>query len=143
MNDTNLFLSVQHPVSKRWAILEDDGTSAWLYLTKPDTQEPVADVFVYNRFPPIAIEEVQTYRNCPPPVAIGYAGTEAYLPYPDKDEFYLDWSADGQSVAVWKSSITIACILNAARKGFSRNLIVEGPWGYVWSQAQYDQTFHP
>jgi hypothetical protein len=31
------FQSLQHETTKRWAILEDNGTSAWLYITEPAT----------------------------------------------------------------------------------------------------------
>jgi hypothetical protein len=41
----------QHPESKRWAIFEEDGPCAYLYLTKPDTLEPERDCWVYNTIP--------------------------------------------------------------------------------------------
>ena len=43
MPDDNLFLEERHPVSCRVAVLEDDGTSAWLYLTDPGSGKPAAD----------------------------------------------------------------------------------------------------
>ncbi|MFC1759348.1 hypothetical protein ACFL2H_11385, partial [Planctomycetota bacterium] len=45
------FIDAQHPLSRRFAIFEDSGTSAWLYLTEPDTEKPSADAWVYNRIP--------------------------------------------------------------------------------------------
>ncbi len=48
MADENLFLEHQHPASRRLAVLEDDGTSVWLYLTEPDSRRPAADAWVYR-----------------------------------------------------------------------------------------------
>jgi hypothetical protein len=45
----DLFISEQHPVSQRWAILEDNGRVAWLYLTEAGSQKPAADCWLYNR----------------------------------------------------------------------------------------------
>jgi len=90
-----------------------------------------------------SLNPTQNYLNKPPPIVIGSAGVAAYLPHPNKGEFHLHWSADGQSVAVLKENIPLACILNAERKGFSKNLIAESPWGYAWNQIHYDETFHP
>src|SRR6185295_13020481 len=47
----DLFMSDRHPISKRWAIVEDDGRVAWLYLTEPGTEKPAADCWLYNRVP--------------------------------------------------------------------------------------------
>lgn len=43
MEMDTIFLSEQNEVSKRWAILEDDGESAWLYVTERENEKPVAD----------------------------------------------------------------------------------------------------
>ena len=42
-SESDLFIDAQHSLSRRFAILEDNGTSAWLYLTEPDTEKPSAD----------------------------------------------------------------------------------------------------
>ncbi len=65
MSDDNLFLQVQHPESLRYAILEDNGTSAWLYLTEPCKPGPAADAWVYNRVEPPWRDEVRAYRDGP------------------------------------------------------------------------------
>ena len=45
----DLFLSDQHPVSRRWAIVEDDGRSGWLYLSEPAATRVAAHCWLYNR----------------------------------------------------------------------------------------------
>ena len=46
MTDDELFLDDEHPASSRFAVLEDDGKSIWLYLTEPGTRQPAADAWV-------------------------------------------------------------------------------------------------
>ena len=65
----NIFLDEMHPISRRFAVFEDDGNSAWLYLTEPNTRRPVADALVYNRIAPPRCEEVESFRPSPPPAA--------------------------------------------------------------------------
>ena len=138
-----LFLSAQHSQSKRWAILEDDGTSAWFYITAPDSEEPVADGFVYNRIPPIAPEKLQDYLNGPPPVTTQYAGPAAYQPHPKQEQFEIIWADDGESAAVLMDGSAIVFIIQGQNHGYSRNLAADGPFGHTWNQKLFDQKFHP
>jgi hypothetical protein len=144
MRQDNLFLSSQNPHSKRWAIMEDDGTSAWLYVTEPNSEKPVADAFVYNRIPPIASDRLCDYRKGPPPVTTTYAGPGAFLPHPPAArQFQIIWSDDGESAAVLMAGEPIACILHGQKSGHSRNLTAAGPFGHPWDQKMFVQVFRP
>jgi hypothetical protein len=46
---------VQHPLSKRSAVFDDDGTSAWLYLTAPNTVDADAeDIYTTPGLPEVS-----------------------------------------------------------------------------------------
>lgn len=141
MSDDNLFFQSQHPKSLRHAILEDDGTSAWLYLTEPDELKPVADAWVYNRIKAPSREEVKSFRGGPPPAAEGFAGSEALCSDPQDYQWALLWSDAGDSVAVVRDGMPLACIVSGHERGFSRNLVSDGPWGTTWSDEVYSDTF--
>lgn len=141
MTQDNLFLDSHHPVSRRFATFEDDGTSAWLYLTEPDIRKPVADAWVYNRIPAPPTQDIRLYRNGPPPAAIGYASEQALCTCPHDHEWSLMWSTDGQSVAIAKDDVAVACIVAAQKPGYSRQLIKDGPWGNIWSGDKFEQAF--
>jgi len=49
----DIFLESQSPVSKRYAVLEDNGKIAFLYLTAPGIRKPMKDAVVYIRVPPV------------------------------------------------------------------------------------------
>ena len=48
-----IFLESQSPVSRRFAVLEDNGKVAFLYLTEPGTPKPIQDAIVYMRVAPV------------------------------------------------------------------------------------------
>lgn len=132
-----LFLSERHPTSGRTATAEDDGTSAWLYLSEPGGPRVVADAWVYNRVPPPPRERVASYRPAPPPAAEGFAGPDALCPDPAAHRWSLLWSADGESVALVRDGVPLALVARAGRPGYSRLLARPGPWGAPWDEAAY------
>jgi hypothetical protein len=141
MSDENLFLDSQHSTSRRFAVVEDDGTSAWLYLTEPDSRKPVADAWVYNRIPAPSTKEILSYRGGPAPAAIGYTSDEALCETPKSHTWSFVWSTDGESVAIAKDRVPVACIVAGERRGYSRELVKVGPWGNPWSDALFKRTF--
>ena len=141
MSDDNLFLEAQHPESLRYAILEDNGICAWLYLTEPERPKPVADAWVYNRIEAPSPEEVRAYREGPPPAAVGFAGPNALCSDPRDHDWALLWSSTGDSVAVLKNGVPVACIVSGHPRGFCRELVKDGPWGKIWSDSIYREAF--
>jgi hypothetical protein len=137
----DLFLSEQHPVSRRFASFDDDGTSAWLYLTEPNSRRPIADAWVYNRIPAPRREDIGSFRPSPPPAAIGFASETALCLSPAKHEWCFRWSENGESVAIMKDGQAVACIIAGNRRGYSRELVTNGPWGKVWSEVEFTKEF--
>lgn len=136
-----IFLSEQHPVSHRWAVLEDDGLSAWLYLTEPNSEKPAADCWLYNRIS--NPEPVESYlsRGVAPPAPSEYAGKGALLISPDASGFRLVWSKDGQSVAFFDDNFLMGFIAVGQKRGFSRNLEKAGAWGNPLDEDLYQSLF--
>ena len=130
------FLSERHPVSRRLAEFDDDGTSAWLYLSGVDGDRPEADAWVYNRVPAPEPDQLERYRGGPPPAARGYAGAEALCEQPEVSL--------GRAVVCRRSCggraprrPALAFIPAGARRGHSRLLVRSGPWGEIWSEVAY------
>jgi hypothetical protein len=135
-----LFLGEQHPVSGRRGTFEDDGTSAWLYLSEPDTPQLIADAWAYNRIPAPPASQVGSYRPGPPPAAEGYAGPMALCADPSIHNWSLLWSPDGESVAVLRDGVALAFIARGTRPGYSRHLANSGPWGQVWDEELFHEV---
>jgi hypothetical protein len=141
MADEDLFLEHKHPGSRRLAVLEDDGTSAWLYISEPDTRKPIGDAWVYNRIAAPPAEAIKSYRGGPPPAAQGYASEGALCEDPSSNEWSFVWSPDGESVAVAKDGEPVAFIIGGQKGGYSRELVKDGPWGHPWSEKLFRSKF--
>jgi hypothetical protein len=136
-----LFLSERHPASGRHAILQDDGRCGWLYLTEGHASRPVSDVWVFNRIPAPAPDQVRTYRPAPPPAAEGYAGDAALISAPAESHWSFQWAEDGEAVAVLRDGKPLAFDRAEQKHGFCRQLMRDGPWGRVWSDEAFEETF--
>src|SRR5579859_412154 len=128
MADDDLFLENQHPRSRRLAVLVDDGTSAWLYLTEPDSRRPAGDAWVYNRIAAPPVDAIKAYRGGPPPAAQGYASDRALCDDPSAHEWSFRWSYDGEAVAILNDGQPVAFIVLGQKGGYSRELVKDGPW---------------
>lgn len=141
MRDENLFLELEHRESGRLAVLEDDGTCAWLYISEADSRKPIGDAWVYNRIAAPPTEAIKSYRGKPPPVAQGYASETALCENPRSHEWSFVWSPDGESVAVAKDGEPAAFIIGGEEGGYSRELVKDGPWGHPWSEKLFRLKF--
>jgi hypothetical protein len=141
MSDENLFLEHEHRESGRLAVLEDDGTSAWLYISEADSRKPIGDAWVYNRIAAPPTEAIKSFHGGPPPAAKGYASEAALCENPSSHEWSFVWSADGESVAVAKDGEPVAFIIGGEKGGYSRELVKDGPWGQPWSEKLFRLKF--
>ena len=141
MAGENLHLEEAHPISHRRAILDDDGTSAWLYLTEPNSHKPVADAWVYNRIPAPAASTIKSYQGGPPPAALGYVTTTAICTHPAAFTWTFVWASNGDSVAVARDGKPVAFIIAGEGRGYSRELSKQGGWGSPWSDELFRQKF--
>jgi hypothetical protein len=135
----HLFISEQHPISQRWAVIEDDGRAAWLYLTEPGTQKPAADCWLYNRVPTPA--HFDSASGEPPVVPATHARSTATQAPPSEESVHLRWSRDGESVAVLFDSELVGFIADGQNRGFSRHLQVSGPFGNALDTELFERVF--
>ena len=101
---------------------EDDGLSAWLYLTEPDSEKPVADRWIYNRISNPESTESYMSREVAPPAPSDFARDGAFVVSPDAPSFRLVWSKDGESVALFDGNILMEFIASGQKRGFSRKM---------------------
>src|SRR5262249_30490081 len=133
-----------HNVSHRHCWIDDDGCSAWIYLTEPAkdsaTSAPIfADAFVFNHGTPIDQERIQEYRGTQPPIWVGFASTEAVCSAAGKYSWSLLWSEDGESVAILRNDSPWAFILTGEKRGYSKAILMAGPYGNPWSQKLFEK----
>ena len=141
--DEHPFLSEQHPVSHRWAIVEDDGRVAWLYLTAPESAKPVSDCWLYNCVPAPAECDLNAMRGGDAPIVPQAVAGPGAVMSPDQDALWLRWSADGESVAVFARDQLLGFIAAGRRRGFSKHLTASGAFGSVLDPNLFTSVFEP
>jgi hypothetical protein len=136
-----VFLSEQHPVSRRWAVLEDDCLSAWLYLTAPDSEKPVADCWIYNHISSTESAESHMTHGVAPPASPEVIGDGAVMQPGGPSEFRLEWSRNGESIALFFGEALMGFIVSEQRRGYSRNLRESCAWGNPLDKTLYRSVF--
>lgn len=137
MSDESYILQSHNDTSSLVAIFEDDGISAWLYLCGAGNRKPIADVWIHNRIDAPPTSEIEKYRGSPPPAAFGYSDDSTICHDLNKHEWTFAWRKDGDAVAIQRDGIPMAMLVASDRRGWSRNLLRNGPWGNVWDESHY------
>ena len=128
----NLVISKQDSLSKRRAIFEDDGTSAWLYMTEPESEKIIADCFVYNLIPPILDAQVKEYSSNgnQPPISKTYASKFAQISVPINHEIEVEWCPRGLEIVVKIDGNMWSRLKVGEKNGKSKSVGKDGPFGY-------------
>ena len=139
----DIFLQSQSPASRRYAILEDDGQTAYLYLTKPNELTPVRDAVAYTRVPPVAKVDWESIRKTgdTPRLPVDLASPSAVIQSPKPSEFQFKWSGDGHSVAILHNGSPLAMAGNQDRFGYSKAVKKASPLANAWDEKRYLQLF--
>jgi hypothetical protein len=135
------YISEQHAVSRRWAILEDDGRVGWLYLTAPDSVKPISDCWLYNRVPAPERCDIDAMQEGDAPIVPHFAAAPDASMSPSEDSLRLRWSADGESVAAFASGELLGFIPAGYQRGFSRHLRASGAFGSVLDTGMFATLF--
>lgn len=139
--EDDLFLSEQHPDSRRWGIVEDDGASVWLYLTEPDSTKLVAHCWLCNRVPAPAQITLDRERGGAPIAPISHVISGEPSPALAAERIRFIWGNDGQAVAVLYGEEVLGFIAQPEGPGYSRNLKVSSRFGAPVDDALFSAVF--
>jgi len=139
----DIFLQSQSPTSERYAVLEDDGKIAFLYLAEPTRPTPVRDAVVYTRIAPGEKVDWDLIQNtgAPPRLEKRIASPTAITSSPKAMDFMFKWSADGESVVVLHKGVPLAFVSMKHRFGFSKAVMATSPVRNPWDQKLYITLF--
>jgi len=137
-----LFKDECHPVSGRCVILEDNGSSAWLYMT-PKSGEGIENVaFAYSPIEPAdELNKEEIAKGNPPALFKKLASDNAVIYSTKESEFSFKWSLNGESIALLYKDNPIAMIYEGNQRGFSKALSQKSIFGEPWSQDVYSSEF--
>ncbi|MFY0701413.1 MAG: hypothetical protein JXR04_11355 [Bermanella sp.] len=138
-----LFIHSHSDVSGRFAILDEDEQVAFLYLSKPYTQEPEKDAIAYMRVsPPKDVDWAQMAKSGMPPVlSEKFASSTATIRSAKESQFSFQWSIDGNSAALLYNGKPIAFVSSSEPIGYSKAVAKENKLTNPWSESLYDKLF--
>lgn len=140
----DIFIHSHNPVSGRFAILDDNGTVAFLYLTARGTQKPERDAIAYMRVPPpetVDWEEVAKNGD-PPLLSRAIASAEAVLATPSAANFSFRWSEDGEAAVLLHKGRPMALVSASEKRGHSKAAAKENSLTDPWNEKLYESLFH-
>lgn len=136
-NDDNKIIFDRHPKSGRYAVVEENDGTIWLYLTEDDVR-PVADVWIRNSTRSAPTES----KHSPPPAPPEITTQKASDPIDyETSEWRLDWSDDGDAALLFMDRVPIAFVCAESKYGWHRDLLKESPWGLPWNNEAFRLLF--
>jgi hypothetical protein len=137
-----IFLQSHNETSGRFAVLDDNGTVAFVYLTQPRTNGIERDVVAYTRAEPVETIDWEAAKKAgwPPPLSAQVASEDA-VQHPRKEQLSFQWSADGEAVALLFNNKPIAFAAIGLELGHSKAIGKECGLANPWDQAVYDKLF--
>jgi hypothetical protein len=134
-------LSFVSSASGRHATLEDDGYSAWLYLTSQSKYEVVADCFVYSRVELPEFRVMPFGRSGPPLLLRQFATATSVQKSVPEDLLRIQFSSDGNSAVVLLRGEPWTFVTYDQKHGYSKSVSVAGPFGNPWDEQLYHEYF--
>ena len=131
----DLFLTSLSGASARQAVIEETRSAAWLFMTAPGGEDPVAVCFLYNTGEPSQGDEA--LPPLPPDLATSY---KVQLPVND-DDLQIVWSAKGDAVAVRIRSEYAAFIAPGDLRGYSRSVNQDCEWAHPFDVELFQKIF--
>lgn len=135
------YLSCHSKASGPHATLEDDGYSAWRYLTSQSKYEVIADAFLYSRVELPEFRVMPLRRSGPPLLPRRFATSAAVQRSVPEESLRIEFSADGNSAVVFLRREPWAFVTCDQRCGYSKRLSVAGPFGHPWDEQLYHEHF--
>ncbi|WP_156029285.1 hypothetical protein [Shewanella sp. 38A_GOM-205m] len=138
----DIFIEQKNEVSGRFAIIEENGTSAWLYLMPASGKGIDRDAFVFSPIEPAEKLNIDEIKNGDTPILTKSVASEsAVITNVTESELSLEWSKDGHSVAVLYKNKPIAFIDSVQKASYSKALKIESFFGKPWDQNTYNEIF--
>lgn len=139
----DIFIYSHNAKSDRFAILDDNETVAFLYLTHRGTQKPEKDAIAYMRITPLTQADWNEMAKTgkAPLLSQEFATGEAVIANPSAEDFSFHWSQDGETAALKYRGRSIALVSTLEKRGYSRSVSKASALANPWSDSVYESLF--
>jgi hypothetical protein len=122
--------------------IEDNRSSAWAYLKECVDGVILKDAFIYSPIEPsVELNKEEISQGMPPALISKYASDEAVLKNAQESAFDVEWSSEGDSVAILYNGNPLAAIYSSEERGYSKALGSESGFGNPWSEEMFNEHF--
>ncbi len=135
------YLSFRSNASGRHATVEDDGYSAWLYLTRQTKYEVVVTVFVYSRVELPEFKVMPFGKNGPPLLLRQFGTAVAVQKQVPEAALRIKFSHDGNAAVVFLRGEPWAFVVYDQMRGHSKSISKSGPFGMPWDEQLFREYF--
>ncbi len=124
-------------------MLESDAGVVWMYLHDLSESCVIGDAPVCSLVPLISLAEFkQKYqRGDTPPFVKEHSTNRAVIADISNDRIDVRWSEDGRSVVAFIDEEPFAMIVVGQKKGISKAISLNGPWGNPWNNKTFKNAF--
>jgi hypothetical protein len=139
----DIWVSSVNPTGDYQCIVEAHGGVIWMYLHDLHRRCMIADAPVCSLSPLIELSEFRsTYRRGePPPFVTGYCSPQAVCPHLMSEQLSIVWGRDHLAVATYFDGEPFSLIAPPEKKGYSKAILAQGPWGNPWLPQLYHEKF--
>lgn len=138
MNE-EIYIESQSPNNNYYCIVEGDGKTVWMYLHDVKNKCVIAESPICSLIELMDLSEFkETYQGKgAPPLVRGYSNDNSVISDITNDRMEILWHTDGVSPLALVDNVPFSMIIKGEKKGYSKAIKVDGPWGHPWDNELY------
>jgi hypothetical protein len=135
----DIFIESQSPNARYYCIIESDQNSVWMYLHDAKNKSVIADSPICSLTRLMSLSEFKSsYKGeVAPPLVVDYSTDNAVIADISSDRLEILWLTDGVSPLAVLDNAPFSLIIKGQKKGYSKAIKVDGPWGHPWDNDLY------
>ncbi len=139
----DIYVDSVSPTGLHQCIAEGDGRSVWMYLHDLRERTVVADAPICSLADLVALSHFkETYKgDGAAPLVKEYSTARAVNTDLTNAMIAFQWANDGASVVALVEGEPCSMVVAGEKRGYSKALSKEGPFGQPWNQTQFDKAF--
>jgi len=137
--NNEIFIQSASPDNNYICIIESDDKTVWMYLHDANDKCLIADSPVCSKIELMELKKFkEQYKGKGAPPLVQEYSTDCAVAQ-DINEHRLDilWHVDSKSVIAALDDNPFSMIVVGEKKGYSKALKVNGPWGQPWNDEAY------
>lgn len=124
-------------------MIDTNANTVWMYLHDLSVPCVIGDTPICSLVRLISLDDFkeQYQRGETPPLVLEHSTNRALIPDISNHQIDVMWLQDGRSVVALVDDEPFAMIVAGKKKGFSKAISLQGPWGNPWNDEIFNEVF--